>query len=202
MSTHPSAYIEPTRPFAGLYVLLAACCMLASCRDYEHDTVTFTVVGKTPPAKGPAPNIHIDTNIEVSGMAGGTIKSLKPYSIGIDYTDETFTFEAAEFTKVTVTYADGTNDPGAAALKLPARFKAREHEAVNSTAGGRIVKTRMRVISGNIPGAITRDMPITLRLEGTLIKDDGTTIPFTIKQEYEVETDKSTKPCAEVMNDR
>ena len=73
MSTHPSAYIEPSRPFAGLYVLLAACCMLASCRDYEHDTVTFTVVGKTPPAKGPAPNIDIDTNLEVSGMAGAPI---------------------------------------------------------------------------------------------------------------------------------
>lgn len=134
-------------------------------------------------------------------MMGGTVETSKPYSIGVDYTDVTFTFSEAVFTKVTVTYADGTKDPGATALKLPFRIQARPHESVNSTSGGGIVKTKMRVISGDIPGAITRDEPLTLLLEGELIKDDGSKIPFRIKRDYEVEKDTSTKPWGEVMSD-
>lgn len=102
---------------------------------------------------------------------------------------------------MTVTYADGTEDPGAAAIKLPLRFKARSSEAINSVTGGRIVKTRLRTISGRIPGTITRDMPFKLRLEGKLVKDDGSEIPFAIEREYDVVTDKSTKPWGEVMQD-
>lgn len=178
---------------------LATSCMGGG--DYKFDTVIFRPAGKIPPAAGPAPGIHIDTNMQVSGLMGGTVKTSKPYSIGIDYTDVTFTFAEIEFTEVTVTYADGTTDPGAAALKMPLRIQARPYEAVNSVAGGAIVKTRMRVISGNIPGAINRDMAFTLRLEGKLVKDDGSRIPFTIKRAYDVVTDKSTRPWAEVMRD-
>lgn len=193
------------RPISVLSILLTACCLVASCKgggNYEFDTVTFVVAGAIPPAAGPAPNIHINTNTKVSGLAGGTVESSKPYSIGIDYTDTAFIFAEAEFTKVAVTFGDGMNDPGAAAVKLPLRIQARPYEPTNSVAGGRIVKTKMRVISGKIPGAITRDEPFTLRLEGKLIKDDGSKVPFAIKREYDVVTDKSTKPWGEVMQDR
>jgi hypothetical protein len=193
------------RPAPVLSILLTACFLVTSCKDagsYKFDTVRFVVSGTNPPAAGPAPNIHIDTGTQVSGMLGGTVKTSKPYSIGIDYTDVTSTFAAVEFTHVTVTYADGTNDPEAAALKLPLRIQARPIEITNSGAGGRIVKTKLRGISGKIPGAITRDMPFTLGLEGKLIKEDGSEIPFAIKLKYEVVTDKSTKRWGEVMQDR
>lgn len=185
-------------------ILLTVCFLETSCKhggDYKIDTVTFRASGAVPPAAGSAPNVHIDTNMKVSGMLGGTVETSKPYSIAIDYTDETFTIAAAEFTNVTVTHADGTNDPGAAALKLPLRILARPVETVNSVAGGRIVKTNLRVISGKIPGAITRDMSFTLRLEGKLIKDDGSNIPFAFECKYDVVTEKNTKPWGEVMQD-
>lgn len=185
-------------------ILLTACFLATSCKhggDYKIDTVTFKVSGAVPLAADSAPNVHIDTNVKVSGMWGGTVGSSKPYAIGIDYTDQTFTLAAAEFTKVTVTYADGTNDPGAAALKLPLRVSARPEETVNSAAGGRIVTTKLRIISGKIPGAVTRDMPFTLRLEGKLIKDDGSNIPFAFECKYDVVTERTTKPWEDVMQD-
>lgn len=189
--------------------LLCSCALVCSCNQgnaggvglsYKCDTVMFVPAGPVQPAAGPQPNIHIDTNIKMSGMFGGTIKTTAPYSLGIDYTDETFTYAEAEFTKVVVSYDDGTDDPGAAALKFPLRIPARPYESVNSVAGGRIVKTKLRVISGKIPGVITRDKPITLRIEGRLIKDDGTKVPFAIKCKYDVVRDKSTKPWSEVMS--
>jgi hypothetical protein len=192
------------KPIAALLVLLPCCVVVSACGGgaYKIDTVTFVASGSTPPAAGPTPNIHIDTNVKVSGLAGGTVRSRKPYSIGIDYTDETFTFAAAEVTKLTITDAGGVNDPGAAALELPLRIAARPYEAVNSVAGGRIVKTQLRVISGSVPGVITRDKPVTVVLEGRLIKEDGTGVPFAISHEYDVVADKSTKPWREVMQDR
>ncbi len=188
-----------------LPILLSASFLVSSCKgvgDYKFDTVTFVISKPIPPAAGPQPGIHIDTNTKVSSITGGTVKSTKPYAIAVDFTDDTFTYAEAEFTKVTVTYADGTNDPGAAALKLPISIPARRYETTNSMAGGRIVKTKLRVISGKIPGSITRDKPLTLRIEGNLIKDDGTKIPFAIKQNYTVTIDKTTKPWGDVMQDR
>lgn len=91
---------------------------------------------------------------------------------------------------MTVTYADGTKDPGAAALRLPMRFHGREHESYNSMAGGAVVVTKSRMIQAEFPGSITRDEPFTLFIEGCFTKDDGTTIPFTIKEQYEISRDK------------
>ena len=193
----------------ALICLLSFCALIPSCNQvnagggglsYKVDTVTFVAVAPVQPAAGPQPNVHIDTNMKMSGMFGGTIKTSAPYSIGIDYTDETFTYAEAEFTKVVVSYDDGTDDPGAVAQKLPLRIAARPHETTNSVAGGRIVKTKLRVISGKIPGVITRDMPFTLRLEGNLIKNDGSKIPFAIKHKYDVVRDKSTRTWSEVMS--
>lgn len=194
----------------ALICLLCSCALIPSCNQgnaggrglsYKVDTVTFVAVAPVPPAAGPQPNVHIDTNMKMSGMFGGTIKTSAPYSIGIDYTDETITCAAAEFTKLGVSYDDGTDDPGAAAQKLPLRIAARPYETTNSMAGGRIVKTKLRVVSGKIAGVITRDMPFTLRLEGSLIKDDGTKIPFAIEHKYDVVRDKGTRPWSEVMSD-
>jgi hypothetical protein len=194
------------KPKTGALValLLTACVLATSCKhggDYKFDTVTFRVSEAGPPL-GSAPNVHIDTNLTVSGMWGGTVRTSKPYSIGLDYADETFTFASAEVTRVTVTYADGTNDPGAAALALPLRFGSRATEITNSVAGGRVVKTKLRIISGKIPGAITRDLPFALRLEGKLIRDDDSSIPFAVECKYDVVTNTTTKPWGEVMQDK
>jgi hypothetical protein len=181
-------------------ILLATILLLPSC-DYKHDTVSFEAVGQIPVAETPMPKIYIDTNISIGSMMGGTVKSNKPYDIQAHYRDDTFTFATAEFTMVTVTYADGTNDPGAAALKLPLRFQGREHESYNSMAGGAVVVTKSRIIQAEFPGTITRDEPFTLQIQGRFTKEDGSTIPFNIKQEYDVVRDKRTQTWAEFMSD-
>ena len=203
------------RPSPSLSMLLISCFVvavvvvlyaLASCTNgfrfnYRMDTVRFVGAGAIAPALGPAPNIHIDTNLRVSSMIGGTVTTSRPYSIGIDYTDTTFTASEMVFTSVTVTYSDGTSDPGAAALDLPLRIQARPYESTNSGTGGRIFTTKMRVISGRIPGVIKHDMPFTLRLEGKLVNDDGSEAPFAIERSFDVITDERTRPWGEVMQD-
>jgi hypothetical protein len=187
--THPAAQS----------ILLAVTLLLPSC-NYKYDTVSFAAAGKAPVVKTPVPKIEIDTNVSVGTLLGGSVKSNKPYDIQAYYSDDTFTFAAAEFAKVTVTYADGTNDPGAAALKLPMRVQGREHESYNSMAGGAVVVNKTRMLQAEFPGAITRDEPFTLFIEGRFTKDDGTTIPFTIKEQYDIARDKRTESWTDFVS--
>jgi hypothetical protein len=133
-------------------------------------------------------------------MMGGDVKSNKPYDIQTHYMDDTFTFASAEFTTVKVTYGDGTVDPGIAALKLPMSFKSRVHESHNSMAGGAVVVTKSRIIPAEFPGTISRDEAFTLLIEGKFTKDDGTIIPFTIKEKYDVSRDKRTETWADFVS--
>lgn len=187
-------------PITSLSCLLATGFLVSSC-DYRYDTVNFKTSAPTAPNTGPVPRIYIETNMSVSGMAGGTVRTSKPYSIKTHHLDDTFTFAAAEYSAVTVTYADGTEDPGTAALKLPKRIGAEDYEVVNSTTGGVIVTTNYRIIKGKFPGTVGRDEPFTLHMEGKVIKDDGSTIPFTIRQRYDVVRDKRTQTWAEFVSD-
>lgn len=179
-------------------ILLATAVLLTSC-NIKYDMVTFKAVGLMPPATTPVPKIEIDTNV-TAGMMGGDVKSKKPYDIQAHYMDNTSSFASAEFTKVTVTYADGTLDPGVAALKLPMRFQNRIYESPNSMAGGAVVVTKSRIIQAEFPGAITRDEAFTLLIEGKFTKDDGTIMPFSIKEKYDVSRDKRTESWAEFVS--
>jgi len=180
-------------------ILLAPTPLVSSC-NHTHDTVSFGAVGKMPAATTPVPKIEIDTNMSVGTLMGGSVKSKKPYDIQAHYMDDTFTFASAEFTTVTVTYADGTSDPGAAALKLPMRFQGRPYESYNSMAGGAVVKTTQRIIQAEFPGTITRDEPFTLFIEGRFTKDDGTAIPFRFKEKYDISRDKRTESWADFVS--
>lgn len=184
---------------AASFILLAVTCLLPSC-NYKYDTVSFDAVGKAPAAATPVPKIAIDTNISVGSMMGGSVKSAKPYDIEAHYLDDTFTFSTAEFTKVTMTYADGTVDPGVAALKLPLRFHARPYETHISMAGGAIVVTKYRIIQAEIPSTISRDESFTLSIEGQFTKDDGTVIPFSITEKYDISRDKRTESWADFVS--
>jgi hypothetical protein len=184
-------------------ILLTTCLFAAACSggDYTFDTVEFAIVASGASATGPTPNVFIDTNVEVSGLFGGSVKSERPYDIQLSLADESFTFARLELTHVSATAADGTNDPGAAALVLPVRFEGRELETTNSVAGGRVVTSKVRLISGELVGVITRDVAMTLRLEGRIVADDGSATPFAMEQKFDVLTDTSTKPWADVMSD-
>ena len=183
---------------ATICTLLTTALLLPSC-NVKYDTVSFNAAGNMPAAKTPVPKIEIDTNV-TAGMMGGAVKSNKPYDIQAHYIDDTFTFASAEFTAVTVTYADGTIDPGVAALKLPMRVQHREHESHNSMAGGAVVVTKSRIIQAEFPGTISRDEPFTLLIEGKFTKDDGTTIPFRIKEKFKVSRDRRTESWADFVS--
>ena len=165
-------------------VLLVTTLLLSSC-NFKYDTVLFTAVdkkpvAKTPAAKTPVPKVEIDTNITVPNLLGGSVKSKKPYNIRAYYIDDTFTFVAADLTTVTVTYADGTQEPKVAALKMPMHFPAQPYESYNSTSEG-VVKTTERIMKAEFPRVITRDEPFTLLIKGQFTQKNGTTIPFTIR---------------------
>ena len=187
------------RIFSAPSFQLAAALLVSSC-NYKHDTVTFDAVGKAPVAKTPVAKVEIDTNMSVGALVGGSVKSKKPYDIQAHYMDDTFTFASAEFAKVTVTYADGTVDPGAAALKLPMLFQNRVYESPNSVAGGAVVITKSRIIQAEFPGAINRNEAFTLQIEGRFTKDDGTIIPFTIQEKYDISRDKGTESWADFVS--
>ncbi|WP_442482030.1 hypothetical protein [Aeoliella sp. SH292] len=169
--------------------------------SYKIDTVTFKPTNPQA-AAGPAPGVWIDTNLEVSSLTGGTVKSELPYQLAFDYTDNEGSFQNIEFTSVMITYDDGTIEPATSKLKLPLRIAARLYETVNSVSGGRVVKGTVSILSSKIPGVITRDQPFTLEMEGHFTKPDGSKVPFAIKQHFDVEVEKSTKSAAEVLQDK
>lgn len=183
---------------AAISTLLTTALLLPSC-NVKYDTVSFNAAGIMPATTTPVPKIEIDTNI-TAGMMGGAVKSNKPYDIQAYYMDDTFTFASAEFKTVTVTYADGTIDPGVAALKLPMRFQHRVHESHNSMAGGAVVVTKSRIIQAEFLNTVTRDEPFTLLIEGKFTKDDGTIIPFKIKEKYDISREKGTESWVDFVS--
>jgi hypothetical protein len=184
---------------ATFSALLATTLLVPSC-NFHYDMVSFDGVDKMPAAKTPVPKIEIDTNTSVSTLLGGFVKSKKPYDIRAYYMDDKSTFASAEFTTVTVTYADGTNDPGAAALKLPLRFQGRPYESHNSMDGGVVVVTKSRIIDAEFPGTINRDEPFTLHIEGRFTKENGTIIPFRMKHKYDISREKRTESWVDFVS--
>lgn len=180
-------------------ILSAVGLLLPSC-SYKYDRVVFKAVGNKPVTKQPVPEIVIDTN-DSGGDWGGLVKSTKPYDIfALYYMDKAPPVASVEFTKVKVTYADGTVDPGANALNLPMRSKSYAYEGAYRETDGSVVTSKFRRIEAEIPGAITRDEPFTLLIEGKFTKDDGTVIPFTIKEKYDMTRDQRTETFVDYLN--
>jgi hypothetical protein len=184
--------------YAFPLILLATALVLPSC-NAKYDMVTFNAAGTMPASKSPVPSVGIDTNVS-AGMMGGDIKSKKPYDIHAFYTDSTLTIASAEFTKVTVTYADGTVDPGIAALKLPLRVQHKYNEETQFVTGGTSVIDKSRRIQAEFPKTISRDEAFTLQIEGKFIKDDGSIIPFTIKEKYDISHEKGTESWVDYVS--
>jgi hypothetical protein len=184
--------------YAFPLILLATALVLPSC-NAKYDMVTFNAAGTMPATKAPVPSVGIDTNVS-AGMMGGDIKSKKPYDIHAFYTDSTLTIASAEFTKVTVTYADGTVDPGIAALKLPLRVQHNYNEETRFVTGGTSVIDKSRRIQAEFPKTITRDEAFTLQIEGKFTKDNGTIIPFQIKEKYILSHEKGTESWVDYVS--
>lgn len=188
-----------TKTFFPFAIFLATYILLSSC-SYRYDRVVFNAVGKTPATQKTVPSISIDTNDSMPTW-GGLVKSKKPYDIwALYYMDNAPIVASLVFTKVTVTYADGTVDPGAHALKLPMLFKSFVYEGHSYNNDGSVVTSKSRRIEAELPGAITRDEPFTLLIEGHFIKENGTIIPFTIKKKYDIARDKRTETFVDYIN--
>ena len=188
-----------TKTVTSFSLLLASCLLLPSCST-RYDRVSFNAVGGKPATRSPVPDIVIDTN-ESTATWGGLIKSNKPYDIiALYYMDKAPVVASVEFTKVTVTYADGTIDPGTAALKLPMRFNHFIYEYTDRKPDGSVVKAKPRRIEAEIPRTINRDEPFTLLIEGRFFKDDGTTIPFKIRRKYNLERDQHSESWIDYLS--
>jgi hypothetical protein len=189
---------------AVVFVVVVPSCQffMMMTGTYDVDTVTFKLTDPATATSGAdgsrEPSIWIETNIS-HDLWQKKIQSSKPYSIAIDKADTSFTYASAVFTKVQITYDDGTVETSKPSL--PFVMTARAYTATNSVSGGQIVKTKMRVISGKISDVITRDEPFTLQLEGYFTLDDGSQIPFKINQHYDVEIEQSKQPASGVMQD-
>lgn len=187
---------------AGLAALVPLCIVAASCAlswDYQVDAVQFTPTPPLPNSEKPTPDVWIDTHLKISGMFGGTIKSSAPFDVTFDFTDANRAYAAIVVTGVSIRYDDKTVEKATDELKLPIRVKAREQEVVNSMSGGEIVKSNVRLLSGRIPGIVTREQPFTLKLQGHFQKLDGTQERCEIEQHYDVEKETGTRSWAEVM---
>jgi hypothetical protein len=169
---------------------------------YRIDTFQFVHSKPSQNTGESIPNIWIDTNTKLSGLSGGTLASSLPCAVRIDYTDNSFSFKSAVFTSVKITYDDGTVEPAAEAVGLPIHIPAREYESVNSVAGGRIVKSKSWIISGEIPNLITRAAPFRLQMEGYVVKDNDIGLPFTIDEHFDIKTEDTVKSAKEVLLDR
>ena len=187
-----------TKTVTTLSIFVATALVLPSC-NANYDMVTFNAAGTMPATKTPVPTVAIDTNIS-AGMMGGDIKSKKPYDSHAFYTDSTLSIASAEFTKVTVTYADGTVDLGIAALKLPKRFQHHYSEDLQFQTDGTSTINKYRRIQAEFPKTITRDEAFTLQIEGKFTKDNGTIIPFQIKEKYTLSHEKGTESWVDYVS--
>ena len=169
---------------------------------YKVNTFEF-VHSKPPQNTGEAiPSIWIDTNMQLSGLSGGTLTSSLPCAVKIDYTDNSLSFKSIVFTSVKITYDDNTTDSSAEAVKFPLSIAAREYESVNSVTGGQIVKSKDWIISGEIPNLITRKQSFRLQMEGFFIKGNDITLPFTIDEHFDVKTEVSVKSAEDLLQDK
>lgn len=187
-----------TKSYALPSILLATALVLPSC-NVNYDMVTFQAAGTMPASKTPVPTVGIDTHVS-AGMMGGDIKSKKPYDIYAFYTDSTLSIASAEFTKVTVTYADGTVDPGIAALKLPKRFQHHYNEDLQFQTEGTSTINKYRRIEAEFAKTVSRDEAFTLQIEGTFTKDNGTIIPFKIKEKFKVSREKGKESWVDYVS--
>ena len=185
----------------ALFPLLAGVQSCTPGGTYQIDTFAFMPTQPVAAAAQPQPSVWIDTNIRLSSLSGGTVTSRLPCAAKLDYTDNSKSMEAAVLTQVQLTYDDGVAEPSLQTLKLPLKIKAREYEVVNSMAGGEIVKSKVRVVSGEVPNLITRDQPFTLQIAGHFVKLDGQEVAFTIEQHFDIQREKGEKPAAEVLMD-
>lgn len=180
-----------TKTFVLSSVLFSIYTLLSSCIT-RYDRAEFDPVRDKNYARTSVPSTHIDTN-DTSGW-NGFIKSTKPYDIWVLYPiahPETAAYlESVVLTKFTVTYADGTVDPGTKALKLPMRIKTFVYQGADRNPDGSINHSQDRRIEKEMIGVISRDEPFTLQIEGRFIKYNGTSIPFTIKTKYNMKWDR------------
>jgi len=198
--------MQATKKTILLFTLLITGALITTCvgalapfGSFDIDTVSYK---PTPPLATPAspqPGIWIDTHMKLSSPWGGTMKSKLPYDVAFDYTDNSKSFDKAEFTSVTITYDDGTVEPATKTVKLPLTVSSEIHEATNSISGGKIVKSKIQVISGRIADVITREEEFTLEVEGQFVKPDGTKVPFKIDQHYDMEREKGTRTALDIF---
>lgn len=179
-------------------MLLSAAFVLPSC-NFRYDMVAFNAVGLMPDSTLPVPDVEIDTNVSM-GMLGGNVKSKKPYDIHAFYTDSSLSIDSAEFTKVTVTYADGSVDPGVVALKFPMHFQHLYSEETRFVTDGTTAVTKSRRIQAEFPKTVSRDESFTLQIEGKFTKSDGTVIPFQIKEKYKFSRETGTDSWVDAVS--
>ena len=180
--------------------------------NYKVNTFEFTLSNTSKNDGECIPNISIDTNLRLSGLAGGTLTSSLPCGVNFDYTDNTFSLKSAVISSVTITYDDNSVDPSTEKLKLPLSIPAREYESVNSVAGGRIVTSKASIISTKIPNLISRKESFRLQIQGFFNKHSGTKhsdtkhseirIPFTMDQHFDIKSEVSNKSAAELLQDK
>ena len=187
---------------------IATSLALASCgkQPQSHATMTqstfsFSHTGQQANTGAIMPGVWIDTNIDVD-LGAGTATSSLPCALMLDYTDNSETFETLVITAVRITYEDGTTEPAAQALALPIEIDARAYETVNSVAGGKVVRTEVRILSGSIPGVVTRAEPLRLQIDGHFVAEDGSARPFTIDQGWGVEFQDREGEASQILQDR
>ncbi len=186
------------KTYAFTTVLFAAALVLPSC-NVHYDVVTFNAVSKIPTSKTPVPSIGIDTNMPKK-MFGGSMKSKKPYDIEVTYSDSSLTIASVEFTKVTVIYDDATVDPGVFKLKLPVTFQLQYYEDFRFNSDGTQTDIKSRNMYAEFPKTISRDEAFKLEIEGKFTKDDGSIIPFKIKQKYSPTRDAGNATWVEFVS--
>lgn len=173
------------------YVLFPVFTLLSSCIT-RYDRAEFDPVRDRNYAQTGIPGTHIDTN-ETSGW-NGIIRSTKPYDIWVHYPgahpETAANIESVVFTKFTVTYADGTVDPGTKALKLPMSIKTFVYQGSDRNPDGSINHSKDRRIEKEMTGVVSRDEPFTLQIEGRFTKYSGTAMPFKIKIKYNMRWDR------------
>lgn len=166
-------------------LILSFCGLSTSC-VYFINTVQFSETKSKQRSSSFAPEVGIDDNMRVPLLIAGPIYSSKPYNLIISHHDRTFTCAKLEISRLEITYDDGKPEPLLQKMKFPLQFNAEYSEDYNSSSEG-IITHKSLQLNAYFPRVVSHATAFALHAEGTLIKKNGTKVPFVINKRYKVE---------------
>lgn len=164
----------------ALYALLTAGAVIYTYNDFggQRDVIL---------SEGLKSDLWIDASVKRTGamFIGHYFRTKKlPYALRLQIWDTKIEYSSITVKKVTVTYPDGRT----VSTKSPWTRKLEYYERPYGTYEGIAYEPGM-TLSDTIPDVIDQYSDCVVHLDGFLVTTEGKSVPFSVKEKFEYESD-------------